>query len=102
MCLRFFPESYALDARRMPSRARLEAVFVSAGFSVTVRRTVEQRMADGPKQYRERVRVRGFSSLQHISDEAFARGLAVFETWSASRPAGKPLHEWVDVFLFRR
>ncbi len=48
------------------------------------------------------VRVRGFSSLQHISDEAFARGLAVFETWSASRPAGKPLHEWVDVFLFRR
>jgi len=100
--LRFFPESRALDERRMPSRAGLRALFVEGGFTEVAQRTVQQRMTDGPEEYRERVRARGFSSLQQISDEAFARGLARFEAWSASLPAGEPVHEWVDVFVFRR
>jgi ubiquinone/menaquinone biosynthesis C-methylase UbiE len=100
--LRFFPESRALDERRLPTRAALRALFGAGGFTDVVHRTVEQRMADGPAEYRERVRARGFSSLQQISDEAFARGLVGFETWVASLPAGEPMHEWVDVFVFRR
>lgn len=100
--LRFFPESRALDERRMPSRAVLRALFVGGGFTEWAQRTVEQRMTDGPEEYRERVRARGFSSLQQISDEAFARGLAQFEAWSASLPADQPVHERVDVFVFRR
>jgi hypothetical protein len=59
-------------------------------------------MTDGPEEYRERVRARGFSSLQQIPDEAFARGLAQFEAWSATLPAGEPVQERVDVFVFRR
>jgi ubiquinone/menaquinone biosynthesis C-methylase UbiE len=100
--LRFFPESRALDARRMPSRAGLEALFAGDGFTITARRTIEQRMADGPEQYRERVRARAFSSLQEITDDAFARGLAKFDAWAASLPLGQPMHEPVDVFVFRR
>ena len=100
--LRCFPESRALDERRMPSRVGLRALFVSAGFTAVAERAVEQRMADDPEDYRERVRARGFSSLQQIPDAAFARGLARFEAWSASLPAGEPVHEWVDVFVFRR
>ena len=99
--LRFFPESRALDERRLPSRAALRALFVAAGFTDVVHRTVEQRMTDGPEEYRARVRARGFSSLQQISDEAFAWGLARFEAWGASLPA-EPMHEWMDVFVFRR
>ena len=100
--LQFFPESRALDERRLPSRAGLRAVFVAGGFTDAIQRTVQQRMTDGPEEYRERVRARAFSSLQQISDAAFARGLERFETWSASLPAGEPMHEWVDVFVFRR
>lgn len=59
-------------------------------------------MTDDPEDYRARVRARGFSSLQQISDEAFARGLPRFEAWSASLPPGQPVHERVDVFVFRR
>ena len=99
--LRFFPESRALDERRLPSRAALRAVFAAGGFAGVVQRTIQQRMTDGPEEYRERVRARGFSSLQQISDDAFARGLAQFEAWSASLP-DEPMHEWVDVFVFRR
>jgi ubiquinone/menaquinone biosynthesis C-methylase UbiE len=100
--LRFFPESRALDERRMPSRTALRGLFVAGGFTEWAQRTVEQRMSDGPDEYRERVRARGFSSLQQISDEAFARGLAQFEAWSALLPAGAPVYERVDVFVFRR
>jgi ubiquinone/menaquinone biosynthesis C-methylase UbiE len=100
--LRFFPESRALDERRMPSRAGLRALFREGGFAEAAQRTIEQRMTDGPEEYRERLRARGFSSLQQISDEAFARGLAQFEAWSASLPAGEPVQERVDVFVFRR
>jgi SAM-dependent methyltransferase len=44
----FFPESRALDARRMPSRTGLRALFMAAGFSEAAQRTVDQRMSDGP------------------------------------------------------
>lgn len=100
--LQFFPESRALDERRMPSRTGLRALFLAAGFSEAAQRTVEQRMSEGPEDYRERVRARSFSSLQQIPDDAFARGLARFEVWSASLPTGVPIHEQVDVFVFRR
>ena len=100
--LEFFPESRALDARRMPSRTGLRALFMAAGFSEAAQRTVEQRMSDGPEDYRERVRARSFSSLQQIPDDAFARGLARFEVWSVSLPMGVPMHEPVDVLVFRR
>jgi SAM-dependent methyltransferase len=100
--LECFPESRALDARRMPSRSGLRALFVAAGFAEAAQRTVEQRLSDGPEDYLERVRARSFSSLQQIPDDAFARGLARFEAWSASLPRGVPMHEPVDVFVFRR
>lgn len=100
--LQCFPESRALDERRMPSRAGLRALFAAGGFGEAAARTVEQRMTEGPEEYRARVRARGFSSLQQISDEAFARGLARFEASSATLPAGEPVHERVDVFVFRR
>jgi SAM-dependent methyltransferase len=92
----------ALDARRMPSRTGLRALFMAAGFAQAAQRTVEQRMSDGPEDYRERVRARSFSSLQQIPDDAFARGLARFEAWSAALPTGVPMHEPVDVLVFRR
>jgi ubiquinone/menaquinone biosynthesis C-methylase UbiE len=100
--LRFFPESRALDEQRLPSRSGLRTLFVAGGFREVAQRTVQQRMTDGPEPYRERVRARGFSSLRQISDEAFAQGLARFEAWSAALPAAEPVHELVDVFVFRR
>jgi ubiquinone/menaquinone biosynthesis C-methylase UbiE len=99
---RCFPESRALDERRMPSRTALRELFDAGGFGECAQRTVEQRMTDTAEEYRERVRARGFSSLQQISDAAFARGLAAFEAWSVSLPADEPVHERMDVFVFRR
>lgn len=98
----FFPESRALDERRMPSRAALTTVFSGHGFVATARRKVEQRVSDGPREYAERVRARAFSSLQQISDEAFARGLSRFDIWTSSLPGDQPVYEPVDVFVFRR
>ena len=100
--LRCFPESLALDRGRLPSRATLQAVFAAGGFTAAVHHTVRQTMADGPEEYRARVRARAFSSLQRIPDDAFARGLARFEAWSSSLPPAQPIHERVDVFVFRR
>lgn len=100
--LRCFPESRALDERRMPSRTTLRELFGAGGFTESAQRTVEQRVTDTAEEYRERVRARAFSSLQQISDAAFARGLAAFEAWSVSLPAGEPVHERMDVFVFRR
>lgn len=100
--LRCFPESLELDRRRLPSRAALEMLFDRGGFAVAAHRAVRQPLTDGPEEYRERVRARAFSSLQQISDEAFARGLQRFEAWSASLPPGRPVDELLDVFVFRR
>ena len=75
--VRFFPDALTLDLRRMPSRDGLTRAFLTEGFG------------------------RGFSSLQAISDDAFARGLAAFERHCRTQGAG-PIYEPVELFVFRR
>jgi ubiquinone/menaquinone biosynthesis C-methylase UbiE len=100
--LRFFPEARALDERRLPPRAAVRAVFRAGGLREVAHRIVEQRVADGPEAYCERIRGRALSSLQLISDDAFGRGLAALDAHCRTLPPDRAVAEPVDVFVFER
>jgi ubiquinone/menaquinone biosynthesis C-methylase UbiE len=100
--LRFFPESRALDDRRMPTRASVLEHFCGRGFTSTVQRTVVQRVSPGPAAYLARVRQRVFSSLREIPDDVFGRHLLHFEAYCESLPVDREFREPVDVFVVRR
>ena len=98
---RFFPEARALDLERMPSRDGLVQSFQAHGFSRRGHRIVRHLFAASYDDYYRKISLRGLSSLQAISDVAFARGLAKFKT-RCHAAGGGPIYEPVELFVFSR
>lgn len=100
--LRFFPEALAMNRARMPGRAAIAEAFAANGFARLAHRGVPTPLAPTRAEYCRKIAHRAFSSLQLVSDEAFARGLAALEHYCAASGADGPVDELVDLFLFRR
>ena len=83
-------------ARSTSSRA-----FLAEGFGRAGHRIVRHLFARSYAEYHRKISLRGLSSLQAISDGAFARGLAAFERHCRAQGAG-PIYEPVELFVFRR
>src|SRR5438445_771762 len=90
----------ALDERRMPTRAALRATFEAGGFVAGAQELVHQRVARGPIAYVARIRRRGISTLQQLSDEAFERGLTALEAWCRTLAPEHVFFHPLDVFVF--
>ena len=98
----FFPEALAIDRARMPSRAGLVEACGAAGFTLRGHELVRQRFAEDHADYYRKIALRGLSSLQLLSDDAFARGLREFAAYCRSAERGGPIDETVELFLFSR
>jgi ubiquinone/menaquinone biosynthesis C-methylase UbiE/ribosomal protein S18 acetylase RimI-like enzyme len=72
----YFPETVEVELARYPSMATLRSEMIEAGFRSVDEREVEHEhdVVDA-----DAVRAKVFSSLRHIDDGAFARGLARLE-----------------------
>jgi ubiquinone/menaquinone biosynthesis C-methylase UbiE len=100
--LAFFPQARELEARRLPPRAALERAVCGAGFVLVSSATVLQLFEASYREYFEKIRGRGLSSLLAIADEAFEAGVERFGQWTRGRPPDVAVYEPVDLFVFRR
>ncbi len=100
--LRFFPEALATNRARMPSRAAVVEAFAAQGFACREHRVIPTPLAATRADYCRKIARRGFSSLQLMPDDAFARGLAALERYCRAAGADGPVDELVDLFVFRR
>ena len=100
--LRCFPEAVELSRRTLPSREGLTRAFVAAGFARASHEVVWHRFADSHADLLRKIGLRGLSTLEGISDEAFARGLRELERHCREAPRDGPIYEPVDLFAFRR
>jgi SAM-dependent methyltransferase len=98
----FFPEALAIDEARMPSRRALVEACEAAGFALRGHETIRQVFAEDPDAYYRKISLRGLSSLQMISDDAFMRGLRDFAAYCRSAKPGEPIYETVELFVFSR
>jgi SAM-dependent methyltransferase len=80
--------------------AAAEALPLAAG-SRPRAHALTRRVGPGVPRARK-ISLRGLSSLQAISDEAFARGLAAFEKHCRAGGDAGPIYEPVELFVFRR
>jgi SAM-dependent methyltransferase len=97
--MQFFPEALKVDLARMPSRAGLVAAFAVHGLQAALHRVVMHPFAASYAEYFAKISARAISSLQEVSDEAFARGLAAFER-HCREAEDRPIYEPVELFLF--
>jgi hypothetical protein len=63
---------------------------------------VWHRFADNPADLLRKISLRGLSTLEAISDEAFAKGLRELERHCRQADPDAPIYEPVDLFAFRR
>ena len=96
----FFPEALAIDQARMPSREELVETCGATGFARERHERVRQQFAADHADYYRKISLRGLSSLQLISDDAFARGLRDFAAYCRSAERPEPIYESVELFLF--
>jgi ubiquinone/menaquinone biosynthesis C-methylase UbiE len=96
-----FPEALETERRRMPERGELIGVFERHGFKTVVQKTIDQKFAGDPREYYEKISLRGLSSLQALPDDLFYRRLAEFKVRCQSLPPDHPIYEPVDLFAFK-
>jgi SAM-dependent methyltransferase len=98
---RFFPAALAIDEQRMPSAADITTQMTAAGFRAVEHRSVSHGFAEDARAYLAKIRLRGLSGLQMISDEEFARGLEALTHHLRTVPTDtSAFTEDMDLFCF--
>ena len=100
--LSFFPEARDIEARRTPSRRELTSLLHEHGFKLEAHEIVCQVSAKDLDEYYEKISLRGLSSLQAISDQAFERGLSMLQKHCNSRKFDQPIEYEIDLFVFSK
>src|SRR5262249_40082795 len=98
---RFFPEARALDERRLPFRAALLDLADSYGYDLIARETLCHEIAPSAHDYIARVRLRTYSDLESISEEAFRKGFEAFSRYCAGHADFSRRAE-NDLFVFEK
>jgi ubiquinone/menaquinone biosynthesis C-methylase UbiE len=98
---RFFPAAVALDRARLPSADEVVTRMTAAGLSLVRHRSVSQRFADNAESYLGKIRLRGLSSFQLISDAEFTAGLDALERYLRTVPIdASAFAEDMNIFSF--
>jgi SAM-dependent methyltransferase len=85
-----FPGVVAIDLKRIPSVPSVKSIMTMAGFRATHHHTVKIEEGYVPTdEYLERVRNKYMSTLTLLDEEAFQRGLKVFEKRVRSKYGGR-------------
>jgi hypothetical protein len=83
-----------------PSLEEIVAVFAAAGFDLLTHDVIWQTTAGSMSEYSERVRLRADSTLELLSDEEFATGMARLDAVAAAETSPLPVREAVELAVF--
>lgn len=97
---RFFPNALHIFNTFPTTDATIEA-FAAAGFAVEAIETIAQVSAPSLRDFRDRVRVRADSTLEPLSDEEFARGMAMLDEAIARENKAQPVIDRLDLLVLR-
>lgn len=100
LTFRYFPGARRI-AETFPTMDQTVAAFAPAGFRMEALQSVPQISASSLREFRDRVRTRADSTLQAISDEEFAHGLAALDAEVAAETAPTPVVDRLDLLVLR-
>ncbi|MFC0437933.1 class I SAM-dependent methyltransferase [Kutzneria buriramensis] len=101
---RFFPRARQVDDMVFPRLDEVIAQFAEAGLRYVTLDHVDQQVAASLPAYFERFRHRSFSTLQHMSEEEIAEGMAAMQA-AARRAEGappEPVIQTADMLVLER
>jgi hypothetical protein len=95
-----FTEALAIEDGFLPTRKGLAELVCKFGFRPVWQETIPQYCAPSYEEYFEKIRMRCFSSLIAMSDEAFETGLVRLKNSIVTQPRDAAVYEPVDHFMF--
>jgi len=98
----FFPGALAVDNARLPKVEAVRSTFETRGFRFVDFRAVEQVIDRSLTEHVARLRQRGVSTFELISDEEFERGIELMEQAARDEDPPKPVTELIDLLVLCR
>jgi ubiquinone/menaquinone biosynthesis C-methylase UbiE len=101
---RFFPRARQVDDMVFPRLDEVIAQFAEAGLRYVTLDQVDQQVAASLPAYFERFRHRSFSTLQHMSEEEIAEGMAAMQAAArrAEAEPPEPVIQTADMLVLER
>lgn len=99
---RYFPQARLIDERRLPDSSDVRKLFCQLDFTFVELRPIRQMIDISWAAHLERLRKRGCSSLELISDSDFDSGIKQIEQDLASHRIYGEVNEMIDVMVFER
>jgi ubiquinone/menaquinone biosynthesis C-methylase UbiE len=98
----FFPAALAIDNERLPSVQTVKSTFAANGFRFDHFEAVEHVIDRNFSDYVERIRKRGLSTFELISDAEFEAGLRRMESAAQTEDPSRAVTEKIDLMVFSR
>ncbi|MBN1646691.1 MAG: hypothetical protein JW874_01545, partial [Spirochaetales bacterium] len=100
--LNFFPEAKKIDMKRMPTSKDIIKKFLETGFKVVRDDVIHNIFANNYKEYYEKIKLRGVSTLRIISDSDFEKGLSKLYEYAMQQNPDMPVYEKTHLFSFQK
>ena len=98
----FFPSALAVDEARMPDLDATIATFAAAGFPLTTHRVVTQAFSKSLQENYERIKLRGISTLELISEREVQEGLEAMRKAAEAETQPRQVMEHIDFLVFQK
>jgi ubiquinone/menaquinone biosynthesis C-methylase UbiE len=99
---RYFPTAKALEEHIFPSRDEVLATFGAAGLGYVATDLVRHRFAASLTEYAARLKLRGISTLDHLSPEELAQGFAALDAAAAAEVTPRPVTADLELLVLSR
>ncbi|MET0417236.1 MAG: class I SAM-dependent methyltransferase [Actinoplanes sp.] len=98
----YFPGARRIDEQVFPRLDHTIEVFEAAGLSFVALDVVPERVADSLAEFAERLRLRGTSTFERLTEEEIEEGFATLEAAVAAESRPRPVDEDSDLLIFER
>jgi ubiquinone/menaquinone biosynthesis C-methylase UbiE len=95
----FFPAGYEVDNARLPDLTQVQETFRANGFRVDLFEQLTQATDRSFGEHVERMRMRGLSTFEYLSDEQFQEGMRRMEKAARTRDPSQPVTEPIDFMV---
>jgi len=99
---RYFPRARVVEAEMFPTLGEATATFAAAGLQQVALDVVPHRFADSLAEYADRLRLRGYSTFEHLTEEDIEGGLAALDAAVAAEGEPQPVVEDCDLLVLAK
>lgn len=95
----FFPRAPEIERDMFPTTDEVAAAFSVAGLKVVALEAVPERFAGSAAEFAARVRLRPFSTFEHMTEQEIAAGMAAMDAAVAQETAPQPIEGTSDLLV---